>query len=290
MKVQKHWLDEEKNAYFTEFLLDDYTEFQQGKKRPAVIVCPGGGYQFVSQREGEPVALHFLKEGYQAFVLNYTVGSPENGNVLKTAICQAAQLIAYIRDNCDALFVDPDKIAIIGFSAGAHLSASLSVNHKEAWLKEMAGTGETNLRPDACILSYPWVSMQAMHDRMAAGDAEPNTCEYMPQANIAMIGHPDPIGEGFEICSPYLLVDEDTPPTYIWHTSNDELVFVECSLDYARALSDHRVPFEMHIFENGHHGLALCDEVTETRPVDIKPLCKQWLPLMFAWLKTHIEY
>ena len=127
-------------ALLTSYILNDSPEFKNITTRPAVLIFPGGGYHFVSDREAEPVAMSFLAEGYNAFVLRYSVGE---GEEFSSVFREAEEAIALIHQNADEWNVDKDKIAVIGFSAGGHLAASLAT----------MGT----IRPDALILGYPCI-------------------------------------------------------------------------------------------------------------------------------------
>ena len=127
-------------SILTSYLLNNSPEFKNITTRPAVLIFPGGGYHFVSDREAEPVAMSFLAEGYNAFVLRYSVGE---GEEFSSAFREAEEAIALIYQNANEWNVDKDKIAVIGFSAGGHLAASLATMG--------------NIRPDALILGYPCI-------------------------------------------------------------------------------------------------------------------------------------
>ncbi|MDW2800012.1 alpha/beta hydrolase [Clostridium boliviensis] len=134
MIIQTHKFNENESAgFFTAYLIEDSKELLPGKKRPVMVIAPGGGYLFTSDRESEPIALQFLSMGYHAVVLRYTTGDPEGNRtgVASTALKELAQTVRYLRENCERLFIDPDKIDICGFSAGAHLAASLGVHWQE---------------------------------------------------------------------------------------------------------------------------------------------------------------
>ncbi len=124
----------------TAYLLDQSNELSNAAARPAILVLPGGGYFFCSDREAEPIALAYAAEGYHAFVLRYTVG--EKG-IFPKVLEDADAAMAFILENADAFGVDPAKIAAIGFSAGGHLAAMLGTSGKH--------------RPSALILGYPCI-------------------------------------------------------------------------------------------------------------------------------------
>lgn len=234
-------------------------------KRPAVLIFPGGGYNSISTREMEPVALAFFARGYQAFVLKYTVSCPQIKAPGMLPLKEAATSVAWIRNQSDMLDVQADHIAVCGFSAGGHLAASLAV-HFDSDRLEFG-----NIRPDAAILAYPVISSKPQ--------AQPQLHE----------SYKNLLGEGLEDAGYHNIEDHvsgQTPPSFVWHTFDDELVVLENSLMYVRALNDHHVPTEYHVFGSGHHGLSMCGaEVGEDNPHcgSWFGLCIQWLDALFDW-------
>ena len=207
------------------------------RKRPAVLILPGGGYGHVSPREGEPVALRFAARGYAAFVLEYScapLGFP-------VSLREAAMAMAYIRRNAVRFEIDPCMVAAIGFSAGGHLCGTLGTMYD---CPEVADLGAPELlRPDALGLCYPVaVSWGATHE----GSFAHITC-----GDQALRGR----------LSLDKLVRQDMPPVFLWHTRDDQSVPVRNSLLLADALDAHGVDFAMHIYRHGRHGLSTADEM-----------------------------
>ena len=238
--------------------------------RRAVIVCPGGGYHDVSTREGEPVAAQFLAAGFATFILRYTVGEgAQNWAPLK----QIALAIRHVRENAAKYNVDPDHVYTLGFSAGGHLAASAGVLWDSPVLDEIAaGAPRDILRPTGMILSYPVISAvvpthQGSFRRLAG------TEEFSLEASKPF--------------SLDLHVSDTTPPAFLWHTFNDATVPVQNSLSFAEAMQRVGVPFELHIFPNGRHGLSLCNEQTCTTHGSslIEPHCECWVELAVRWLR-----
>ncbi|MBQ7037488.1 MAG: alpha/beta hydrolase [Clostridia bacterium] len=237
--------------------------------RPAVIVCPGGGYQNCSDREAEPIALKYAAAGFQAFVLRYTVGKKA---VFPTSLIDLGTAIKYVRDNAENLNVLPHKIAVCGFSAGGHLTASLGVYWNDPAVLAACGASERDLRPDLLILGYPVISTSWMEN---AGD--------YPRIS----GNPDDPAV-YQKLNLHTAVTKDTPPTFLTHGVDDEAVPVRDSLKFAAALEAHDVPFELHVFSHGLHGYATADETTcDERWLD--PALAEWIPLSIAWLKRNFE-
>lgn len=241
------------------------TEELLPKTRPAVLICPGGGYEFCSEREAEPLAIRFMTAGYAAFVLDYEVYTP-----YPAPLMQACMAIKYIRENAVRFGVDPAHIAVMGFSAGGHLACSLATLYEEG-AKPLGVSSET-LRPDAAVLCYPVISSRE---------------GILHEGTIGVISGGDPALR--EKLSLERRVTKDTPPAFIWHTQMDDCVLVENSLALASAYRKAGVPFELHIFENGRHGLSLANHETgNTGDANyVKPEIAVWVDLALAWLKNR---
>ncbi len=235
------------------------------KTRPAIIVCPGGGYEFCSDREMEPIAVRFMAAGFAAFVLDYEVHTPHPAPLL-----QASMAIKYVRDNAARYGVDPAHVAVIGFSAGGHLACSLTTLYAEG--AELLGTKAEMTRPDAAVLCYPVISGKE---------------GVMHEGTLNVISGGDK--KLREKLSLECRVTKDTPPAFIWHTQTDDCVLVENSLLLAAAYRKAGVPFELHIFEHGRHGLSLSNY--ETGDTDdsnsIIPEIAVWADLALTWLKNR---
>lgn len=228
----------------------------------SIVICPGGGYRFLSPREAAPVAAMFTKAGWNAYVLSYTVNAseaPENRPgrkvLLETADAVAAAKAAL-----------PEKPVILcGFSAGGHVAAMLGVHWDDAALFPEKAR-QTAVRPDGLILCYPVIS---------AG-------EYAHKGSFRNLTEP----AEYAYYSAELHVKETTPPTFLWHTAADEQVPVQNSLLFANALAEKHVPFELHIYPYGVHGLSLAtkevEEPEKNRLAD--PHVAGWAQACIAWL------
>ena len=271
MKYQVYNLREKEIDGFmpklTAYVIDDnHTDTVENRtlKRPAIIVCPGGGYGFKSVREGEPIALQFMAAGYVSFVLDYAVAPiryPEPQKNLSDAI-------SFVRKNADEWGIDKDKIAVIGFSAGGHLAGSVAT----MWDEEPLKTPDGSNKPNAAILSYPVISSDPRIAHMGSFD---NLC-----------------GDDEELKKKMSLetrVTEKTPPCFIWHTFDDNTVHSENSLVFAKAMRDKNIPFELHIFPKGVHGLALCNTDTANGEWMYNPYVSDWVPMSIKWLNNLFE-
>lgn len=230
---------EKENVTLTGYIHDVSNELKNAQIRPAVLIFPGGGYFMCSDREAEPVALAYMAEGYQAFVLRYSVGEKVPFSQSYEDACTA---LAYLKENSDELHVDAKKIAIAGFSAGGHLAAALGTMGKD--------------KPTAMILGYP-VILSSMGDGI---------CKEIPGLDEK--------------------VTAETPPAFIFSTSNDIIVPVENSLKFAEALNKNGVEFELHIFRNGVHGLSLAKPLTSNGERSmVNPVVAEWFTDSVRWLK-----
>lgn len=243
-----------------------------GSAKGNVILCPGGGYEWLSPREARPVADAFAARGWTAWVLSYTVAAP--GVVPgDRPLHQLARAVAQVRR------LQPElPVVVCGFSAGGHVAASLAVHWQDTRGLETPGR---TARPDAVVLGYPvitageWAhhpSLEALLGREPQGAAR---ADWMRQAQyFSLEKHVTP----------------ETPPVFLWHTAADELVPVQNSLLFAQALAEKQVPFELHIYPKGVHGLSLAtpevEEPEKQRWADAHvaewfPECIRWLALTF---------
>ncbi|MGN0140735.1 MAG: alpha/beta hydrolase [Roseburia sp.] len=236
------------------------------KKRPMILMCPGGGYTHTSNRESEPIAMRFLAMGYHVAILRYSCAPA----VYPTALLEAAEAMRLIHANAKEWHVDADKIIVQGCSAGGHLAASLGMFWHEKWLSEEAGVDNAQLRPAGMLLCYPVIT----------------SGEYAHRGSFEALLAGQYTEEMLERVSLEKQVTEHTPPVFLWHTYTDASVPVENSLLLAWALRKHQIPLEFHLYPVGRHGLATCDEqAAHEDGRGIQKECQSWLPLAQVWLK-----
>lgn len=278
-------LREDTTAVFVDlYLLNNSPEFQTDQPRPAVIVCPGGGYFFTSDREAEPIALRFLAHGYHVFVLRYSVETR-----FPQPMLDLAKTLLLIRQQAAEWLVDPERIAVCGFSAGGHLAAASGVLWQQPFLYEALGATPEAIKPNALILAYPVIDLTLLASKLVTVPSEAAPVDLRELMLSRTLGdrHPAP-----ELLARYTLhrqVTPATPPTFIWHTATDELVPARNALLFATALAEQGVPYELHIFGEGVHGLALADEVTETQGRFLSSDCQIWVALALQWLKRQFS-
>ena len=235
-------------------------------KRKGVLICPGGGYSFVSDREAEPVALAFTAQGFNAFVLTYEVAPAVKH---PQPLLDVSRALCLVRENADQWHTDKDKIAVCGFSAGGHLAASLGVFWKEPYISQALNIPEGMNKPDALILCYPVITSQ------------PGIANRDSFYNLVGKG----LDEGsYSAMSLEKYVNENTPPAFIWHTFKDTCVPVESALLFAQGMRKYNIPFELHIFQEGEHGLSLADERTGNEKTAVNRHVGRWFDLCADWL------
>jgi len=225
--------------------------------RRSVVICPGGGYNHLSPREGEPVALRFAAMGFNAFVVKYRV----KPHLYPAPLMDAAWAMAHVRRHAEEYHADPDKIALMGFSAGGHLAGLLGTTWQEA--ERFEPLRPEMIRPNALVLCYPVITAGEFAHRGSF---------------LCLTGSEDE--RAHALFSVETLVSEATPPTFLWHTWEDGAVPVENTLLMAAALRAHRVPAEVHIYPRGGHGVGLGTEVTAMKPEQVLPEVQGWPELV----------
>lgn len=263
--------DTDYNPILTTYIQDVSDEIHPGHKRPSVVICPGGGYEFTSDREAEPIALKFMTAGFNAFVLRYSVKTTQ----YPAQLLQLSAAVAYVRSMAEEWHVDAEKIAVCGFSAGGHLAGSLGVFWNESFIAEKLGIEAGQNKPNAMILSYPVIT----------------SGEFAHVGSFDFLLGKEASKETREALSLEKHVSQNTPPAFIWHTFDDETVPVENALLLANALKQKDIPFELHIYNKGVHGLSLCDETTANiqSPEHISPHTATWFNLVVEWLKDVLK-
>lgn len=244
-------------GYLTAYIIDDY-DYCSGRVRPAMLVLGGGGYRYVSSREQEPIAFEYTAKGFQTFILEYSVaplGYP-------TQLIEACMAMAYIRENAEKFYVDTEHVCSIGFSAGGHLCGMLATLHDRHEVNAVFNSRKVNCRPDAVILCYAVLSA---YNKTHEGSVNNITLGNEQLKKIVDIP---------------AMVNENTPPAFIWATSNDNSVPVESSLLMALSYRKYDIPVELHVYENGTHGLSLGTKEVCT----VNQSVQSWVDLSHKWL------
>ena len=237
-------------------------EMTRRRKRPAVLVIPGGGYCMVSERESEPVALRYLIHGYVPFVLRYSCVP----NKFPVQLREAAMAMRYIREHAEEFEVDPNMVAAVGFSAGGHLCGTLGTMYD---CPEVADIGDAALiRPNALGLCYAvlleWgITHSATMENVSGGDPDLRRRLSVDKQ-----------------------VRPDMPPVFLWHTRNDQTVPCRNSLIFAQKLDEIGVEFALHLYNCGDHGLSLANDQVYGA---VNPLTKHSQEI-HNWVENCVEF
>ncbi len=285
----------------TTYILKDSPEMLAGKKRPAVLVCPGGGYMNCSDREAEPVALKFASMGYHALVLRYSTYSSGAAGIDPSSVKQPNPETAHpapvrdigkafliIHENAEDWLLDTEKIAVCGFSAGAHNCAMYSVYWDKPLIKDFFNAPPEKLKPAAAILAYGMYNYHLMAKPLK-NEKDPFAAEMRRAANIAFFATADPSDEALDAASPVQHVSESTPPCFLWATTEDTLVPVQNTCEMSAALAGAEIPFEVHIFEKGPHGLSLSNQASASSKYECNQSVEAWTEAVEKWLSNRFS-
>ena len=228
----------------------------------AIVICPGGGYGGLASHEGSTYAQFLQQHGINAFVLKYRLGSA--GYRHPIMLGDAARAIRTVRTNAKKWKIDPEKIGIMGSSAGGHLASTMITHFDKGNPNASDPVDRASSRPNVGILCYPVITMG----------------EFTHQGSKRNLLGKNPSKELTDLLSSEKQVRKDTPPTFVWHTAEDRPVPVENSMLFASALRKAAVPFALHIYQKGRHGIGLAD----------KPPFKNvhpWANDLVFWLKEQ---
>lgn len=225
----------------------------------AIVICPGGGYGGLAAHEGQDYAIWLNHQGIHGFVLKYRLGT--HGYRHPVMLQDAARAVRLVRVRAGEWRVDSKRVGIMGSSAGGHLASTL-LTHFDAGRPDAEDPMERqSSRPDLGILCYPVISMGANTHQGSKNN---------------LLGK-EPADDLVKLLSNELQVTAQTPPCFLWHTWEDTAVKVENSLDFAAALRRAGVPFDLHVYEKGRHGLGLGDQPPFTNAHPWTADCRFWL-------------
>ena len=278
MKYEKLDLQNEfpmllQSAELSLYIIDNSSEIDMDRRRPMIVICPGGGYEMTSDREAEPVAFKFIAAGYNVAIIRYSVAPVRYPNQL----LQVSAAIAIVRRRAEEWNTDSEKIVVCGFSAGGHLAASVGVLWKEEFIRDTLKLKHGENKPNAMLLAYPVIS----------------SGEYAHRGSFDNLLGPDESQELSYYLSLENRVSSDTPPTFLWHTADDDCVPCENSLMFAAALKRNNVSLELHIYRSGCHGLSLCSRETAKDVGQKNPLVNShiatWFSLSVEWIEELFD-
>lgn len=285
-------------AEATFYLQEPNKEIDINRKSPVLIIVPGGAYLWTSWREEEPIALEFLGKGFSCVVAQYaTEGidfydgkhnySREPVSAFPNPLIDLAKIIAYVRDNAEEWSLDTNSVNVIGFSAGGNLTAQLGVYWKTQWLEKLVKRSSLQYRPNSICLSYgaPHMVLNSQEKDYYRQTKRMATSEMISYATLGN----DQSMDRIRLVNMINTVTEDVPPTFIWHTMEDPYVPVSSALSFATQLEQNLVPFELHIYQKGKHGLALADLRTDSKRdrSQSNEQAATWKRLYLGWLKEN---
>ena len=238
---------------------------QDGRDFACMLVLPGGGYSHVSHQEGPPVTAWLNSIGISAVVLEYSVSSDSAKGIYPLPQLQALFTFRFLRAHATALNIDPNRIGVVGFSAGGHLAASCSqaFDHPDYLLDLDASLAGVSARPDASILCYPVISA-GPHGHVGSFECLLGRASTPSQWSALSWEH---------------RIHPNSPPSFLSHTAEDAAVPVENSYLYAMALQQARIPHALHVFPQGAHGLGLCSlaDRRQQQTMQWRALAERWL-------------
>lgn len=239
--------------------------------RPAMIACPGGAWTWLAPSEGEPVALTFVKEGYAGFVLHYSVG---DHSAFPSPLIEIFWAIKTIREHAEEWHIDPNKIAISGFSAGSSVVAMSATQWMDPVIRDALGAPNEMYKPNAAVFAYGCNDLGTIFDSHDPDLVIPTpgkiSADRTPQLDVVNF------------------VTKDTAPIFFYHCRYDEFVPVKNTWLLAEKLDALKLPFEMHIFGTGRHGMSVNNRLTDARD-SIDPSVSQWVPLCLKWLDSVLD-
>ena len=294
-------LNPQKTATVTTYVLDSEISYNVKKKRPAMIICPGGGYLMTATKEGEAVAVEFLGKGYHTFVLRYSTYFQDRmtdidivPKINKSArypqqVLELMETIHLLHENAEIWQIDTSNIFILGFSAGGHIAATLGNNWKNVtFLKQLSfSPNNDELKPKGIILGYP----------MIRGDFEAYILDNAPDSQMikyqtkytydCLFGTPHPTKEQIDLTDMTTSINPDTPPTFVWTTRNDQIIDSMVTTKYIERMCDQQLECEYHLFEDGPHGLSLANSLYSKVEEEINLEVSMWIPLVINWLSKQ---
>lgn len=272
MKTENISLTNFNNRKFTihTYTLDENPKLVENK-RPLVIVIPGGSFDHLSLREGEPVALAYNSHGFNSVVMEYNLVQ-DAGKIYPDAGLDVLSTIKYYRDNAEKYHIDPNKIVTIGFSAGGHVASSANYMANSLEYTKKYGYKPVEVRPNKTILGYPLINISQIGFEVPEGETE-----KMPD---------DP-----KLLDGALGVTRETPATFVFQAWDDPIVLISNSIEYIKALNENHVKCEAHLYERGFHGFSLArpEVVEKGSEWENNPHAASWFKLSLEWLAQEFK-
>ena len=271
MTTEKIYLKEgNEKVNLVTYISDDSTGMMP-KPRPAMIVIPGGAYMFLADREGEPVVKKFFAEGFNCFLLNYSIAP---NAAFPEPLREISLAIIHIKENAEKYNVDPERVYVCGFSAGGHLAASIGTMWHQDKAKPYEDMPYGLNKPRGMVLCYPWITLDEHYRN--------NECALNVSGG-------EITEEKIQTLSAEKQVSDKTVPAYIWTTGADDCVDVMNTFLMAEAMAKNNIPYELHIFQGGRHGMVLANHETSYggEPVLESKDVATWIDEAITWCKNN---
>ena len=256
------------NSCAVAYLHTPLTEMDNYRKEfPVVVVLPGGGYEYCSVREGDPIAFEYFTAGYNVILLKQ-YSCKEKASHYRPLL-DVYSTIQTIRKNAKEWNCS-DQIAVCGFSAGGHLAASAGIMWNKPEVLSRLNSWDADHKPNAMILSYPVILAN----------------EFAHEGSIRYVSGAVPGTEEYKYWSMDTHVTPDCCPAFLWHTVTDASVPVENTLAMLNALQRNHISYECHLFPEGKHGLSICSEETGS----YEPYNSRWMDMSIQWLNKQFNF
>lgn len=301
MRYQEFNLREDGSAKLCAYLLDPAISFRKYKTRPAIVLCPGGAYLTLATKEGEAVAARWLGLGFDVFVVRYLhyfakrPGEEGPGPVIDGRSHVPEQLVdlmasmRLVHKLAGEWDIDERRIYAMGFSAGGHLVGSLAERWDDAELLERAGgVAPEQAKPAGVIMGYPMISACPLCDRPEK-DYPVQMVPSLPYMRRGIFGTEHPTQEQFDAVDLTKHVRPDMPRVFVWHTTEDTVVDPRETVAFVGELLAAGVPCELHLYQSGLHGTALCDESSASSATDVVPDSQNWVAMAKAWTDKDVS-
>lgn len=293
MKNQKIKLDY--NGELETYIIDSQISYNVHKKRPAIIICPGGAYMIHAKKESEPIALTFMQKGYHCFVLKYAVATDRdnpNSEINPNAkypipVLQLMESIHIVKQNAEHWFIDINQVYIMGFSAGGHVCASLGVRWKdETLINQLSFKPQDNeLQPTGMILGYPMLAHNTKEfNQLYNSQFNEKTLKMM---NYVLYQTDNPSENQINSINLINYISKDTIPTFIWHSTDDCVVDSRNSTKFVEKMIYYGIPCEYHLFGHGNHGKSVSSELISMNENEIDSHLNLWVLLAHYWMKKN---
>ena len=271
MQTKKYELKD--GAYLASYVYDDYRVDALPDAKPVVIICPGGGWMYLSEREGEPIAIEFAKRGYMAFVLHYSISEepadPGDFGLVEKALDEAEEAYDIITNLGKEKLVSKKRISVLGFSAGGQLAALFAAKHPELF---------------SCILCYSLLDIEDEIEFINSS-ACPNENKEIMEKCFSVTGVDTAAGSDPSKINPIDQISSSMPGTFIWHGATDDLVRATGSINYAKKLLENGVRTELHIYDNCGHGISLGTRETAAVEKEINDYGSVWFSQLLRWME-----